>query len=124
MSRFDPRRDELDRVLWSLRPHLHPVLLFSFFVNLLQLTPTLYMLQISDRVLSSRDATTLIALSVMVLFLYAIGGALELVRSQLLVRFGLRVDEALRDRVFDAAFRAALRGGPSADRPLQDLSTL
>jgi ATP-binding cassette, subfamily C, bacterial exporter for protease/lipase len=125
MSKFDPLRHELDRGLWSLRSHLYPVLLFSFFINLLQLVPTLYMLQLSERVLTSRDETTLVALSFMVLFLYLIGASLEQVRSQLMVRFGIRLDEALHDRIFEAAFENALRqqaGAPSL--PLQDLSQL
>ena len=118
-------RTELDQALWSLRGRLFPVILFSFFINLLQLTPTIYMLQLSERVLSSRDETTLIALSLMVLFLYGIFSSLEFVRSQLMVRFGVRVDDALRERVFQTAFSAALaQGGGDPARPLKDLGEL
>lgn len=98
-------------------------MLFSFFLNLLQLTPTLYMLQLSERVLSSRDETTLIALSVMVLFLYVISSILEWARSHLLVRLGLRLDEALNDRVFEAAFKNTLsRNTGNSLQPLHDLA--
>ncbi|MBI3506724.1 MAG: type I secretion system permease/ATPase [Proteobacteria bacterium] len=123
MNRFDPNKNELDQALWGLRKHFYPVVLFSFFLNILQLTPTIYMLQLYDRVLSSRDEATLLALTVMVLFLYLISGSLEWVRSHLMVRFGLRVDEALRDRIFEATLRAAVRGQPSAT-PLTDLGNL
>src|SRR4026209_2689602 len=108
MTRFDPHKNELDKAVWGLRKSVYPVVLFSFFINLLQLVPTIYMLQLSERVLTSRDETTLIALSVMVLFLYLITSSLEVVRSHLMVRFGIRLDEALHDRVFEAAFRSTL----------------
>jgi ATP-binding cassette subfamily C exporter for protease/lipase len=123
VTKFDPNRDELDKALWGLRKHLYPVVLFSFFLNLLQLTPTLYMLQLSERVLTSRDEATLIALSAMVAFLYVISSVLEWSRSHLMVRFGIRLDEALHDRVFEAAFQHTLRAGPSS-QPLNDLAAV
>ena len=115
---------ELGAALWGLRRRVYPVVLFSFFINLLQLVPTIYMLQLSERVLASRDETTLISLSLMVLFLYAITSSLEQVRSALMVRFGLRIDEALRDRVFDAAFQATLAQYPAGGQALGDLSAI
>lgn len=125
MMKFDPHKNELDRAIWGLRKSVYPIVLFSFFINLLQLTPTLYMLQLSERVLTSRDETTLIALSLMVLFLYGISTVLEWTRSHLLVRLGLRLDEALHDRVFEATFRSALRGeGGAGTQPLQDVSAV
>jgi ATP-binding cassette subfamily C exporter for protease/lipase len=123
MSRFDPHKNELDKAVWGLRRSVYPVVLFSFFINLLQLTPTLYMLQLSERVLTSRDEATLLALSLMVLFLYGISTVLEWVRSHLLVRLGLRLDDVLNERVFDAMFRSALReGGAASSQPLHDVS--
>src|SRR5215475_13023839 len=62
------------RVFWS-------VALFSGLVNLLMLAGPLYMLQIYDRVLSSRSIPTLIALSVFLVGAYAVQGALDLIRS-------------------------------------------
>lgn len=123
MIRFDPHKNELDKAVWGLRRSVYPIVLFSFFINLLQLTPTLYMLQLSERVLTSRDETTLVALSLMVLFLYGISTVLEWTRSHLMVRLGLRLDEALHDRVFEATFRGALndRAGAST-QPLQDVA--
>jgi ATP-binding cassette subfamily C exporter for protease/lipase len=121
--KFDPSRNELDKAIWGLRERLYPVVLFSFFLNLLQLTPTLYMLQLSERVLTSRDEATLIALSFMVLYLYVVSSIMEWARSHLMVRFGMRLDEALNDRVFEAAFKHTLRlsAGPSM-LPLNDLA--
>lgn len=98
---------------------------FSAFINLLLLTPSLYMLQVYDRVLMSRSEITLLVLTLLVLGLYAIMGALELVRSRILVRVSARLDMAMNGRLFTAMFDANLRGGGrTGTLPIQDLTTL
>ena len=79
--------------------------LFSVFVNLLMLTGPLYMLQVYDRVLGSRSEATLIALSVIVTFMFLIMGVLDHVRSRVLARVGARIQDRLDRRVFSAALR-------------------
>ena len=97
---------------------------FSFFINLLMLTIPLYMLLVYDRVLTSGNHSTLIALSVLVGILLAIMGTLEFLRSRILVRIGGRIDRALSSRVFDAFMkRARTSGTDKGERPLQDLNT-
>lgn len=88
--------------------------LFSFFINILMLVGPLYMLQIYDRVLTSRSVETLVALTVLAVGLVASNAVLELVRSRLLVRIGGRFDSQLKESVFAAVFEAQLRG-KSAD---------
>ena len=56
--------------------------IFSFFANLLMLTGPIYMLQVYDRVLGSRSEETLIALSILVAFLYGIMGILDYTRGR------------------------------------------
>ena len=76
--------------------------LFSIFVNLLMLTGPLFMLQVYDRVLSSRSEETLLALTILVAALYALMGILDYARGRVLARYGARFQSALDGRVFRA----------------------
>lgn len=95
-------------------------------VNLLALTGAFYMLQVYDRVLLSKSIPTLIALSMLALGLYVFQGALEIARSQLLVRIGGRVDRQLMTAAHDAAMRLPLLGrhGVDAQQPIRDIDTI
>ncbi|HAE46014.1 MAG TPA: hypothetical protein DCK97_01210, partial [Tistrella mobilis] len=79
----------------SIRRHLGGTAAFSAAVNLLYLTPSLYMLQVYDRVLSSGSEETLIFVSIIALVALATMAALDRVRGILMGRAGLRVDRAL-----------------------------
>lgn len=79
--------------------------LFSLFANMLMLTGPMYMLQVYDRVLGSRSEETLIALSILVLFLYGVMGILDYTRSRIMARVGARFQSRLDRRVFDAVVR-------------------
>ncbi|MGY3438706.1 MULTISPECIES: type I secretion system permease/ATPase [unclassified Marinovum] len=99
--------------------------LFSFFANLLMLTGPLYMLQVYDRVLSSRSEATLVALSVIVIFLYSVMGLLDFVRGRVMARVGARFQARLDDRVFDASLRrSATRPDDTAATGLRDLESV
>lgn len=84
--------------------------LFSAFVNLLMLTGPLFMLQVYDRVLGSRSQETLLALSVLVVFLYTTMGILDYARGRVLARIGARFQERLDKRVFAAMLKASSAG--------------
>ena len=98
---------------------------FSFFLNLLMLVVPLYMLQVFDRVLSSRSEATLLMLTIIAGFMLLILGVLEIVRARVLVRTGVKFEGLLQDRVFAAVFERSL-GAPGATRAqaLQDLDTI
>lgn len=81
---------------------------FSLVANLLTLSPTLYMLQIFDRVMQSRSEFTLLALTLIITVFIAVMAFAEWVRARLLVRAGVRFDEQLNTRVFRASFDAKL----------------
>jgi ATP-binding cassette subfamily C exporter for protease/lipase len=116
------QRSELTQTLWSFRREFLVVGLFSLVANLLMLTPTLYMLQVFDRVMVSRSDLTLYALSLVALFLFAVMAFSEWARSRLLVRAGVKLDERLNDRIFNASFEAALnRAGRNPARGFADL---
>jgi ATP-binding cassette subfamily C exporter for protease/lipase len=96
---------------------------FSMFANLLLLVPTLYMLQVFDRVMLSGNVYTLVALTVVMVALMLVLAFSEWVRSRLLVRSGARFDEALNRRVFAAAFSAQLATPQrSPQQPLADMN--
>ena len=101
-------RSELTQVLWSFRREFVMVGVFSMVANVLMLSPTLYMLQVYDRVLMSRSELTLLAMSLITLFFFAVMAFSEWMRSRLLVRSGVRLDAALGTRVFNASFESSL----------------
>ena len=118
--------DEQGAALRALRGVLVAVLSFSGVINLLALTGSLFMLQVYDRVLTSRSVPTLVALCAIALGLYAVQGVLEVIRSRLLVRLGARVDEHLAGPVFRALVKLPLRGinGGQGLAPMRDLDTV
>lgn len=116
---------ELRQALSALRGAFLGVGAFSACINLLLLAPAIYMLQVYDRVLTSHNELTLVMLSVILVGLYMLYAALEAVRSLVLVRVGVRLDQTLDQRVFDASFERGLRGaGGTASQGLSDLQTL
>ena len=118
-------RSELTRTLRLFKYEFLIVGLFSMVANLLMLAPTLYMLQVYDRVLVSRSELTLIFVSLITLYLFGVMAFSEWARSRLLVRIGVRLDAALGTRVFNASFEANLsRSGAAAQRSFQDLIEL
>jgi ATP-binding cassette subfamily C exporter for protease/lipase len=118
-------RSDLGRALWTFRREFAWVGFFSLFANLLLLTPTLYMLQVFDRVMISRSELTLLAVTIIALSFLALMAFSEWLRSQLLVRAGVRFDEFLNSRVFVASFEANLnRSGSTEVRAFADLTNL
>jgi ATP-binding cassette subfamily C exporter for protease/lipase len=87
--------------------------LFSLLINTLMLAPSLYMLQIYDRVLPGQNQLTLLVSSVVLLLVLGILCFLEIGRSRVLVRIGMQLDRALAPRVFEASLDAQL---PSLQR--------
>lgn len=87
------------RDLAQLTQGYRGIFLFLFgisgLINLLALTGSLYMLQVYDRALTSGSVQTLAALSVLVIGLYLFQGGFDLIRSQVLVRAGARLDKAM-----------------------------
>ncbi|MBW2187462.1 MAG: type I secretion system permease/ATPase [Deltaproteobacteria bacterium] len=107
------------------RPYLVYGGFFSMFINVLQLTFPIYMLQIYDRVLSSYSLPTLYVLTFAAVLSLIIMSALEFVRSRLLVRCGVAIDQALSGDVLDNVLkRAALSGEQPNQANLRDVNIL
>ncbi|MBJ6372327.1 type I secretion system permease/ATPase [Sedimentitalea arenosa] len=118
-------REELRRARAESRALYWVVGVFSFFANLLMLTGPIYMLQVYDRVLGSRSVETLVALSLLVAFLYGVMGILDYSRGRIMARAGARFQAALDRRVFDAMVRrSAVASDPSAQTGLADLESV
>ncbi len=119
------QHSELRAAFDRCRSNLVMTGVFSFFINLLMLSGPLYMMQVYDRVLTSRSVSTLMALSVLVGVLLLFMGMLELIRSRLLVRVGTRIDAQLGGRVFGAIVQERLwRADGGNAQPLNDLKSV
>lgn len=107
------------------RPYILFGALFSMFINVLQLTFPIYMLQIYDRVLSSYSMPTLYAITFAAVLALIIMASLEFIRSRLLVRCGVAIDQALsRDVLDNVVKQAALTGASPQQATLRDVNVL
>ncbi|SHH06583.1 type I secretion system ABC transporter, PrtD family [Cognatiyoonia sediminum] len=119
-------RDELVAARRESRGLYWAVGIFSFFVNLLMLTGPLYMLNVYDRVLGSRSFETLLALTILVAFLYGMMGILDYARGRVMGRVGARFQARLDRRVFTAVLKATTlnRAPKEAATGMRDLESV
>ncbi len=119
------KKNEIEQALATFKSTFITVGVFSAIINLLMLTPSIYMLQVYDRVLASRNEITLLMLTLLMLGAYALIAGLELIRSFVLVRVGARFDMMMNKRVYTAAFEQNLKqAGGNAGQSLSDLTNL
>lgn len=119
------QKNEILQTLASFKSAFVTVGAFSAVSNLLMLAPSLYMLQVYDRVLQSRNELTLLMLTLMMLLAFLMVAGLEIARSFVLVRISAHFDLKLNKRVYTAAFEQNLkRAGGNAGQSLNDLTTL
>ena len=125
MKKLLDKKNEIEQALVAFKSTFYTVGVFSAIINLLMLVPSLYMLQVYDRVLASRNEVTLAMLTVLMLGAYLFMGGLEMIRSFVLVRVGARFDMTLNKRIYSAAFEQNLKqAGGNAGQALNDLTTL
>jgi ATP-binding cassette subfamily C exporter for protease/lipase len=123
--KFQIPQNEIGQALASFKGAFRTVGVFSAIINLIMLVPSIYMLQVYDRVLPSGNEITLLMLTLIMLGAYLFMSALEFVRSFVLVRVGAKLDMQLNKRVYTAAFEQNLkRGGGNAGQALADLTNL
>ena len=117
---------DLAAALRECRSAFGTVALFSGIVNLLMLAGPLYMLQIYDRVLSSRSVPTLVALSIFLVGAYGFQGALDMIRSRVVVRAAALLDTRLANTVHGAVIRLAIAGRRAGEgpQPVRDLDQI
>lgn len=100
---------ELTQTFETLRPVFWKAIGYSALISLLALAPTLYMLEVYDRVVNSRSGMTLVMLTLMIVMAYAVMEIMEKVRSALMRAAGVQVDGALSKRIYEAVFQGVLR---------------
>jgi len=116
---------ELRKAIFASKKAFLMVGFFSLFINVLMLVPPLYMLQLYDRVLTSRSESTLIMLTGIVVVLFITMALLDIVRSKILVRIGNKLDSILSQRVFNSLFDLARKHpGKATAMPLNDLTAI
>ncbi len=125
LNNFKLPQGELAEAINSFKSAFKTVAVFSAIINLMMLVPSLYMLQVYDRVLSSRNETTLLLITMMIVAAFMLMSALEFVRSFVLIRVASQLDMKLNQRVYTASFEQNLkRAGGNAGQALQDLTTV
>ncbi|MBI5483277.1 MAG: type I secretion system permease/ATPase [Deltaproteobacteria bacterium] len=108
-----------------LKHYFVPAAVFSLLINMLLLSPSLYMLQVYDRVLSSRSLETLWVMTILLLAALAMMGCLELVRSRLLVKSNNALDSAWGPFLLSSMLgKAGNPGVSSYAYGLRDLNTI
>ncbi|MCM8622033.1 MULTISPECIES: type I secretion system permease/ATPase [Candidatus Accumulibacter] len=118
-------RSELRAAILELKPFFRKAAFFSVFCTLLVLAPTGYMLEVYDRVINSRNSSTLLMLTLIVLWFYVIMELLEWARGGVMHQAGQALDRKLRERVFSAIFEANLRRIPGGtSQALNDLRSI
>ena len=125
MRHISPHNNEILSSLLAYKRAFATLAIFSGVINLLMLLPSIYMMQVYDRVLSSRSEMTLLMLTLITLGLFLLMSMLEWIRSMILVRISAGLDVTLSPRVFTASFERNLR--ESSNNPAQmlgDLSTI
>ncbi len=120
------RRASVTRALARCRIAFLGAGLFSGIINVLALTGSIYMLQVYDRVIPSRSLQTLVGLTILMVGLYAAYGLLDLIRTRLMSRIGIRLDNELRDDVFATVLALPLKVRPTGDglQPVRDLDAI
>ncbi|MEY4210075.1 MAG: Alkaline protease secretion ATP-binding protein AprD [Pseudomonadota bacterium] len=119
-------KSDLDQALNLCRGSFLSAAGFSLLINFLMIVPSIYMLQVYDRVVTTGNLSTLFMLTLIVIVLFMTLAALEWVRSQILVKVSTRLENLLNQRLFKVAFKQSLYSGgqKATTQPLDDLTGL
>ncbi|MGE0741145.1 MAG: type I secretion system permease/ATPase [Hyphomonadaceae bacterium] len=98
----------------GLRRHLTLIVLFSAAINLLYLAPSIYMMQVYDRVLPSNSLLTLILISSVLVAAFFVMAQLDSLRGRLLARMSLRVERLGARAIMEEAFAAKRQNSASS----------
>ncbi|MFM9940870.1 MAG: type I secretion system permease/ATPase [Hyphomicrobiaceae bacterium] len=125
---MEPRRSSRSDLTFksAFKGVLVALIVMSCVVNILSLTGSFYMLQVYDRVLTSHNLNTLVALSILAFVLFAFQAILEVIRAQVMRRVSDRIDRKLMPDAHDAALKLPLRGTSRSEamQPLRDVESV
>lgn len=117
--------DEILLALQGYKNIFKAVGIFTAVINVLLLVPSIYMLEIYDRVLTSRNPYTLLFLTLIVVGLFFIYAALDAIRSYAVIEMGKKIDAQLNQRIYTASFEQNLKQKNGvAGQALNDLATI
>ncbi|MGL5136882.1 MAG: ABC transporter transmembrane domain-containing protein, partial [Beijerinckiaceae bacterium] len=109
----------------ATRAGFSTAIVFSFFINLLAFVGPLYMLQVYDRVITSRNELTLLFITLLAAYLLVVYALLERFRSAILVRLGLLFNDKVRDPLFRAMMRQSVKAPQAGNaQALRDLDNV
>ena len=127
MAKFARATDEMKSpltIVLGTAPAFFALVAMSIVSNILMLTSPVFMLQIYDRVLASRSIPTLVALTVLVIGLFAFYAIIEVLRGRMSTRYSEVFDEELSPKILAAAIRARLTPMSRLHDPMRDLDTM
>lgn len=125
MSQSNVKNKKAIKILGNSKRAFIFVGVFSFIINMLLLVSPVFMLQLYDRVLTSGSVDTLIVLTSLAVFLIAILGGLEMIRSRIMVRVGVDIDKDLHVPVFMSVINRSLRADMTkSSQAIRDLDSL
>ncbi|PPC88746.1 MAG: type I secretion system permease/ATPase [Methylotenera sp.] len=108
----------------QLKEEFFSVAMLSFVANLLMLAPTIYMLQLYDRVMLSKNSLTLLAVTLLItVFIVAMAFA-EWLRARVVIKAGVKFDQSLNRTIFSLAFERIVAGQKNTQEAMQDLTNI
>jgi ATP-binding cassette subfamily C protein EexD len=117
--------DKINQIVSEFKSTLWFVAILSMFINIFMLAPSLYMLQIYDRVVTSRSEETLLMITLILVIIFGFLFALDLLRNRIMLRISNRFDDFLADDSFKGMFDLALKNPTQANtKVLKDLSQI
>jgi ATP-binding cassette subfamily C exporter for protease/lipase len=122
LANSDSNPQELRAALVALQPYFKKAGWMALIASVLLLAPSVYMLEVYDRVVNSRNPVTLLMLTVLVLMVYAVLEVLDWARSEVMREAGVALERQLGPRLFRAMFESNLKRAPGGS--LQTLSDL
>jgi ATP-binding cassette subfamily C protein EexD len=116
---------DLEKALKKIRSSFVSIGIYSFFLNILMLSSTIYMLAVYDIVMPSKSLDTLFVVTLVILIFFVGMALLEYVRSRIMIHVSNKLDAALNKRIFDATFdMAAKYPGKAGSAPMRDFNTI
>ncbi|EEG84394.1 hypothetical protein PROPEN_02755 [Proteus penneri ATCC 35198] len=118
--------NEITNIIKERKKVFFSIGIFTALINILMLVPSIYMLQVYDRVLPSGNEMTLLMLTLIMLALFIFMGGLEYLRSIIVIRMSNKLDLSLNSRIYTAAYQAKLNKTPGINSSLafNDLVTI
>ncbi len=104
-SKLGPNSNPVSELIRKCKRSFMFVAFLTMVIEILSITPIIFMWNLFDRVVSSRSGVTLVSLGIIVLLAYGFWSALDWIRTRMMIRISLRIDWDIAAKVFDTSFR-------------------